>query len=198
MGMDQYIYQTARRDFERVEGLRKELGRLEAGYNAEYAEKIEELGRKYPGWTERASDADFLLHEFSPEDREACDGILTGRLGSPEYRKLQDELDGLEPKDELRYWRKAYGLHSWMSAHARKAGRDDNCEAMVLTPGILDALTRDLAEGIRSLKSNGDSPFIEPGSYYNMEDMESDLEFFSNLSQAAADPDTVVYYYAWY
>lgn len=68
-----------------------------------------------------------------------------------------------------------------MSRRFGKSGGDDSCSDMVLTPEILGELVRDLESGIQSLKSGGDSPFVVPGSYYGLEDMESDLEFFSDL-----------------
>lgn len=76
-----------------------------------------------------------------------------------------------------------------MSGHTGKSGPD-----MVLTPEILGELIHDLAEGIRSLKSGGKSPFVVPGSQYGLAGMESDLEFFSNLAHMKSDPDVICYY----
>lgn len=196
MGMDQYVYRLPRRDFERTQELKAELDRLESKYDAQFARKVEELGRKYPNWAARTSDWDFIRDAFSEEDRTEAESFLVSCYALPEYRKLQDELDKVEPLDELRYWRKAYGLHSWMSRRFGKSGGDDSCSDMVLTPEILGELVRDLESGIQSLKSGGESKFV--GSYYGLEDMESDLEFFSDLSLAASVPDVVYYYYVCY
>lgn len=110
--------------------------------------------------------------------------------------EVSPPIGGIEPVQELYYWRKHHDLHGWMERLYRAKGGTKpsfNCVKVRLSLADLDQLEKDVSD--YSLPETtgfffGDNP-------QDAESKQGDLEFIKEARQAIKEGDCV-YYDSWW
>ena len=202
MGMDQNLYMVSKDDYTRWHDQYTK-------YNNRRSELINELELdldlftiKYPGLSiERNLTMEYITETMTSEDSQ----ILVSAV-----RNYNNEIDKLDQdnyscsecssKSELYYWRKAYGVHAYITDNFLKPGENDNCERIPLSKENIQQIVDDM------IKARNDELYQKEYSKENLfgkHDYWDSCDFFDTLEMFKSllnnyDDNKVIYYFAWY
>jgi hypothetical protein len=202
MGMDQNLYVVSKDDYTRWHDQYTE-------YNNRRSELINELELdldlftiKYPGLSiERNLTREYIIETMTPEDSLVlCNAV-------DNYNNELDKLDQdnyncseCSSKSELYYWRKAYGVHAYITNNFLKPDENDNCERIPLSKENIQQIVDAMIEAKNNesyQKEYSKENLFGTHDYWNVCDFFDTLEMFKSLLNNY-DDNKVIYYFAWY
>jgi hypothetical protein len=170
MGMDSYIYKFNKNDYNIHLENKKKYKNLEDEYLLFY----NTLEKKY-GVEKTIDDLAKLLSE---DEKQIAHNF------SKRFEELNTKSNYPE---EIFYWRKPYGLHSFITQKFLNIGENDNCVYIPLSRENIETI-------INELKSN---PSFFENNMWDTEDTVYAIKCFSQLLDEYTD-NNVIAYYAWY
>lgn len=190
MGMDSYLYKTSKSEYSKYKEYKKNYEENHIKYENEYKEYKKYLEETFNiNWENLKCKEDFVA--------------IIGEDNYKKWLELFHKLDGYSydykdfTPEELYYWRKPWGMHSYIRDNFLADGEDDNCNRIPLS---LDNLNQMVKEMERCLNNYGvrspNNPFGED-NYWDDEDLKYAIEVFKDVIKSY-DEDTVIYYYSWY
>lgn len=202
MGMDQNLYMVSKADYTRWYDQYTK-------YNNRRSELINELELdldlftiKYPGLSiERNLTIEYITETMTSEDSQIL--LNAVRSYNNEIAKLdQDNYNCSEcsSKTELYYWRKAYGIHLYITDNFLKPGENDNCERIPLSKENIQQIVDAMIEAKNNesyQKEYSKENLFGTHDYWNVCDFFDTLEMFKSLLNNY-DDNKVIYYFAWY
>lgn len=202
MGMDQNLYIVSKDDYTRWHDQYTK-------YNNRRSELINELELdldlftiKYPGLSiERNLTIEYITETMTSEDSQTlCNAV---RNYNNEIAKLDQDnysCDECSSKSELYYWRKAYGIHLYITDNFLKPGENDNCERIPLSKENIQQIVDDMIKARNNesyQKEYSKENLFGTHDYWNVCDFFDTLELFKSLLNNY-DDNKVIYYFAWY
>lgn len=212
MGMDQNLYMVSKDDYIKWYNQYTKYKKRKSEYEKCISEIINELELdlelfviKYPSLSdERNLTREYINEIMTPEESQvifnAADAV---HKYNNELAKLDQDnysCSGCSSKTELYYWRKAWGVHAYITNHFLKPDENDNCERIPLSKEniqqIVDAMIT--ARNNESYqKEYSKENLFGIHDYWNIHDFFDTLELFKSLLNNY-DDNNVIYYFAWY
>lgn len=202
MGMDQNLYMVSKADYTRWHDQYTK-------YNNRRSELINELELdldlfiiKYPGLSiERNLTIEYITETMTSEDSQIL--LNAVRNYNNEIAKLDQDnysCDECSSKTELYYWRKAYGVHAYITDNFLKPDENDNCERIPLSKENIQQIVDAMIEAKNNesyQKEYSKENLFGKHDYWNVCDFFDTLEMFKSLLNNY-DDNKVIYYFAWY
>ena len=212
MGMDQNLYMVSKDDYAKWYNQYTEYKKRKSEYEKRKSELINELELdlelfviKYPSLSdERNLTREYMNGIMTPEEYQVVFNTVDAIY---KYNDMFDKLDQdnyscdeCYSKTELYYWRKAWGIHSYITDNFLKPDENDNCERIPLSKEniqqIVDAMIK--ARNNESYqKEYSKENLFGTHEYWNTYDFFDTLEMFKSLLNNY-DDNKVIYYFAWY
>lgn len=202
MGMDAWVFSRPKENYTKWRELREKLEELRKAANEKIVAEYLKYRDKYPDLPTDV-DAEYLKTHFSKEDLKEFREFAKECLENKEIGNTETELYGFgDDKNELKYWRKNYPVHSYIVKHFLEDGKDDNCEPILLTKEGVKEMVSVFKEELSEWEKNGDGREVEwftppECDYVSLNDLKETICFFENLIGDFSE-DTVFYYYTWY
>lgn len=169
MGMDSYIYKFKKSDYDNFLKYKENYKKLEDEYHL----FCDSLRKKY-----NVKSLEGVGEYLSEDERETIDNF------SKSFEKLEDYDYDYE---EIKYWRKPYKFHDFITSNFLLLGEDDNCHHIPLIKENIKLI-------IDKLKND---PLYFNCNMWDSNDTEQALELFSEIYENYTD-EFVYTYYAWY
>lgn len=185
--MDSYLYKTTKKEhevylkyIEEYNELTKELSKYEAELKAKYGDDLFSKSR------------DEITAIITPEELNHTVELIRKTTYSG-YTGDEDT------RTELMYWRKAYGIHSFICRHFLKDGQSDNCERIILEKENIKEIIDELKRCKKNFKDMSEDCVFGSHDYWDKEDLDSNIKFFQKVYNTEFnDDDSIIYYYSWY
>ena len=202
MGMDQNLYMVSKADYTRWHDQYTKYKTRRSELINEFELDLDLFIIKYPGLSiERNLTIEYITETMTSEDSQIL--LNAARTYNNEIAKLdQDNYSCSEcsSKSELYYWRKAYGIHAYITNHFLKPNENDNCERIPLSKENIQQIVDDMIK-VRNNESYQNEYSKEnlfgKHNYWNTYDFFDTLEMFKSLLNNY-DDNKVIYYFAWY
>ena len=212
MGMDQNLYMVSKADYTKWYDQYTKYKKRKSEYEKCRSELINELKLdlelftiKYPSLSdERNLTKEYMCRIMTQEEYQivfnAVDTIY-------KYDNMLDKLyqdnyicDECSSKTELYYWRKAWGIHSYITNNFLKPDENDNCERIPLSKEniqqIVDAMIK-VRNNESYQKEYSKENLFGIHDYWNTYNFFDTLKMFKSLLNNY-DDNKVIYYFAWY
>ena len=202
MGMDQNLYIVSKDDYIRWYNQYTEYKKRKSELINELELDLDLFTIKYPGLSiERNLTIEYITETMTSEDSQTlCNAV---RNYNNEIAKLDQDnynCDECSSKTELYYWRKAYGVHAYITDNFLKSDENDNCERIPLSKEniqqIVDAMIK-VRNNESYQKEYSKENLFGKHDYWNVHDFFDTLEMFKSLLNNY-DDNKVIYYFAWY
>jgi hypothetical protein len=202
MGMDQNLYMMSKDDYTKWYNQYTEYKKRKSEIINELELDFELFTIKYPGLLdERNLTREYIDEIMTPEDNQSLVSAIN------KYNDMIDKLDQdnyscseCSSKTELYYWRKAYGVHSYITNHFLKPNEEDNCERILLSKENIQQIVDDMIKAKNNesyQKEYSKENLFGKHDYWNVHDFFDTLELFKSLLNTY-DDNKVIYYFAWY
>lgn len=202
MGMDQNLYIVSKDDYTKWHNQYTEYKKRKSEIINELELDLELFVIKYPSLSdERNLTREYIDEIMTSEDSQIL--LNAVRSYNNEIAKLdQDNYSCSEcsSKTELYYWRKAYGVHAYITDNFLKPDENDNCERIPLSKENIQQIVDAMIEAKNNelyQKEYSKENLFGKHDYWNVCDFFDTLEMFKSLLNNY-DDNKVIYYFAWY
>jgi hypothetical protein len=202
MGMDQNLYMMSKDDYTKWYNQYTEYKKRKSELINEFDLDLELFTIKYPGLSdERNLTREYITETMTSEDSQVLLNNVhnytneIAKLDKDNYR--YDECSSIT---ELYYWRKAYGVHSYITNHFLKPNEEDNCERIPLSKENIQQIVDDMIKARNNesyQKEYSKENLFGKHDYWNVHDFFDTLELFKSLLNNYND-NNIIYYFAWY
>jgi hypothetical protein len=212
MGMDQNLYMVSKADYTRWCDQYTKYKKRKSEYEKRKSEIMNELELdlelftiKYPVLSdERNLTREYINKTMTPEESQVLfNAIDVVHKYNNELDKLDQDnysCDECSSKTELYYWRKAWGIHAYITNHFLKSDEKDNCERIPLSKENIQQIVDDMIEAKNNesyQKEYSKENLFGKHAYWDVCDFFDTLELFKSLLNNY-DDNKVIYYFAWY